>query len=143
MLPPYKQTSMRFLRDFLKGEKELLKAAEVRHFNVPLYPELTVVSLLEVVKRDPAVMLYLPVYEGQRDPPDREFFFGVLGSVAPVYLSGIIKHANRVRNRDDGERPREELIEVRRDLFTKLETEPFFSRKDSLLLPLKGIPCSL
>jgi hypothetical protein len=37
MLPPFKQTPLRFLRDFLSGKKELLKAAEVRRFNVPLY----------------------------------------------------------------------------------------------------------
>lgn len=113
LLPPYKQTSMRFIRDFLKGDKELIKAAEVRHFNVPLYAELSVASLLNQVKDDPDMMKYLPVYEGQRDPPDRHFFFGVLGSTAPEWLSGLIKHANRTRNKEDGGRPPEELIVVR------------------------------
>ena len=75
------------------------------------------------------MMRYLPVYEGQRDPPDRRFFFGVLGSMAPEWLSGLVRHANRVRNRDDGSKPPEELIVVRQGLFDKLESEPFFSRK--------------
>ena len=55
MLPPFKQTSLRFLRDFLSGEKDLLKAAKVRHFNVPLYAEFTVDQLLRQVGKDPEV----------------------------------------------------------------------------------------
>jgi hypothetical protein len=52
MLPPYKQTTLRFIRDFLSGQKELLKAAEVRHFNVPLYAEFSVDSMFLQIKDD-------------------------------------------------------------------------------------------
>lgn len=63
MLPPFKQTSLRFVRDFLAGAKDLIKAAEVRHFNVPLYPEFSVEKVLEQVKGDENIMKHLPYYE--------------------------------------------------------------------------------
>lgn len=42
MLPSYKRTSVRFLKDVLNGTKALLKAANVMSFNVPNYQELSV-----------------------------------------------------------------------------------------------------
>ncbi len=42
---------MHFFLDFLIGEKELLKAADVMHFNLSLYTELTVDSLLEMSRK--------------------------------------------------------------------------------------------
>ena len=46
-LPPYKATTLRFIKDFLRGKKLLIKAAEVYHFNVPSFQELAVKSVFE------------------------------------------------------------------------------------------------
>jgi hypothetical protein len=41
-MPSYKQTTMIFISDFLMGNKEQLKSADIQHYNVPLYSELAV-----------------------------------------------------------------------------------------------------
>ncbi len=64
-----------------------------------------------------------------RTPPDRRFFYGILGTLSPLYVSGLIKHANRERNKPEGEVPQEDTIEVSEAIFKKLEAEPFFSCK--------------
>jgi hypothetical protein len=71
---------------------------------------------------------YLPWYPELECNMNREFFFGVLGSLRPEYLSALIKHANRARNKEDEKKP-EETILVREDIFDKIESEPFFSSK--------------
>ena len=128
LLPPYKQASLRFIKDFLRGDKELLKAAEVRHFNVPMYPELAVEVVLKQVKGDQELMMHLPVYQDQKGTPDRTFFYGVLGTLAPSWLQDLIKHANRERNKAEGVAEPESIV-VREDIMKKLEAEPFFSSK--------------
>lgn len=50
LLPSYKKTTMRFLRDVLSGKKDLLKAANTMPFNVPKFPELSVEKVFNAVK---------------------------------------------------------------------------------------------
>ena len=52
----------------------------------------------------------------------------MLGTLQPEYLSSLIKHANRARNREETKAP-ELTILIREELFAKLESEPFFSSK--------------
>ena len=73
-------------------------------------------------------MKHLPHYPELEGNINRDFFYGVLGSLRPEYLSNLIKHANRARNKEDDKKP-EETILIRQDIFEKLESEPFFSRK--------------
>jgi hypothetical protein len=47
---------------------------------------------------DEAVAMYLPEIEMNSGKyPDRDFFFGVLGTVKAEYLREIIDHANALR----------------------------------------------
>jgi hypothetical protein len=128
-MPCYKLTNMRFIREYLAGEKSLIKAAEVRVFNIPLYEELTVPKLLEQVKGDSQIMRHLNYYPNQKCLPQREFFFGILGTLAPEYLSNVIKNANRIRNRGDSRDKANETIQVTQEIYDKLNAEPFFSSK--------------
>ena len=88
---------MRFLRDFLNGTKNLIKAANVLHFNVPLYEELSVENIFNQVKDDKSIISYLNYYEDHTVLPNRHFFFGILGTLEPSYLASLIKHANKIR----------------------------------------------
>jgi hypothetical protein len=55
---------------------------------VPKFPELSVKSMFEEAIRDPEVSQYLPDFEmNSKKFPERDFFFGVLASVRPDYLS--------------------------------------------------------
>jgi hypothetical protein len=96
---------------------------------VPLYPELSVDKILAQVKDDPEVMAHLPVYEDQHVVPARKYFFAVVGTLAPEYLSTVIKAANRARNLEEPGLSEGRAIQVRQELFAQLEKEPFFSSK--------------
>ena len=69
-MPGYKKTTMRFIRDYLSSNKMLLKAAEVRMFNVPPYEELSVKKVFNEVKNDAQVLKYLNYYEDIKELPD-------------------------------------------------------------------------
>jgi hypothetical protein len=84
--------------------------------------------MLKQVEADPELMKYLPVYPEIDGNVNRAFFYGVLGTLQPEYLSSLIKHANRARNREETKAP-ESTILIREELFAKLESEPFFSSK--------------
>ena len=94
-MPQYKKTSMRFIRDYLSGKKFLLKAAEVRTFNVPPYEELAVGQIFNQVKEDEHVMQHLNHYADIKELPEHSFFYTVLGTLHPEYVSGLIKGAKR------------------------------------------------
>ena len=100
-LPSYKKTSMRFIKDFLRGEKDLLKTADIQKFNVPPYEKFAVKDIFEHMKYDANVMRYLNYYEDSKDQPEREYLFGVIGTLYPNYLHNIIQAANNHRNRDE------------------------------------------
>jgi hypothetical protein len=53
---------MRFLRDVLNGSKELIRSADVKHFNVPRFPEFAVKSLIKEVEKDELIMKHLNHY---------------------------------------------------------------------------------
>ena len=58
-LPAYKKTSMRFIRDCLQHKKLLIKAADVKSYNVPPYEELSVKAIFAQVKSDEEILQYL------------------------------------------------------------------------------------
>src|SRR5271156_4867253 len=103
---------MRFIRDYLQQKKFLLKAAEVRPFNVPPYEELAVKRIFEQIKDDVRIVSYLHYYPYIKELPDHQFFYTVLGSLEPEYLSKLIKHANRAPNKRDAEEDQMEMIAI-------------------------------
>ena len=55
---------------------------------VPKFPELSVKSMFEEAMREPEVSKYLPDFEmNSKKFPERNFFFAVLASLRPEYLS--------------------------------------------------------
>ena len=91
MVPSMKKLTMRFVRDFLAGKKQLLKAAEVQQVNVPLFPELAVSKIFPHLKQKEDFMAYLDFYSDSRELPERWYFYNVLSSLAPEYLNGLIQ----------------------------------------------------
>ena len=78
------------------------------------------------------MMKYLPIYEDMEGVVNRDFFYGVLGTLSPEYLTALIKHANRARNKEDVKEPEQSIL-IREELWAKLESEPFFSSKYTIL----------
>lgn len=92
-----------FLKDVLVGKKQLFKKTEVKPIMVPRYDELSVKNIFPELKKDPIFMSYFPdSYPAGKGPP-REYFFNVLNTLQPEYLTQIMEHANRQRMSTDGE----------------------------------------
>lgn len=102
-MPSYKKTSMRFIRNFFKGEKELLKSADVLRFNVPPFEEFSVRSIFEQVREDEDLMRHINYYEDIKELPERDYLFAVIGTLYPDYLQNLIQDANNSRNRGNVE----------------------------------------
>ena len=103
--------------------------AECRFINVPKYDELSVKKIFPLFAEDEAVMQYFPDSFPQEKGPSREYFFTVLNTVHPDYLSKIIKHANKVRHASDQMGNQDCEILMTTDWIEKLNEEPFISRK--------------
>jgi hypothetical protein len=56
MVPTFKKISMRFIRDFLQGKKQLMRTNTVNQVNVPRFPELAVVKVFPFVKDNAEVL---------------------------------------------------------------------------------------
>ena len=128
-MPSYKNTQVRFLKEFLDGTKMLIKAAEVMQFNVPRYHELSTAQLLDMVKDDELVMKHLNFYDNKQKTVERGFLLGVLGTLHPKYLSTLIREQNRARHNPNKEEEKQEMIKVNDDIWAKLLSEPFFTSK--------------
>ena len=96
-MPPDSSTNKDFLRQVLKGEKKLLKVNECRFINVPKFDELGVNHIFPKFKADELVMQYLQDAYAKNRYPDRTYFYTVLNTVHPEYVSDLIAHANRAR----------------------------------------------
>ena len=101
-----------FLKEVLAGKKQLLKKAEVNYIHVPHYDEISVKALWPEVKKDGDFMAFFPsVYPKGRGPP-REYFFNILNTVMPEYLTQILDHANKQRMGADGLNQQSESIAI-------------------------------
>ena len=98
-LPPDLMMNKDFLRDVLSEKKKLLKLKDVKFIFVPKYEELSVKNLFPHLKEQPDFMIYFPDRYPKGHPPDREYFFNVLNTLNPKYVSKIISHANLSRNK--------------------------------------------
>ena len=54
-MPPKNMVTPQHLKAILKGEKKLLKAAVVKHFNPPRYDEISVVQLYDYCIKMPGM----------------------------------------------------------------------------------------
>ncbi len=85
------------MRDVLCEKKKLMKVNEARYINMPKYDELSVRNIFPKFINDPSVMVYLQDEYPKDRFPDRQYFFTVLNTVHPKYVSSVIAHANSQR----------------------------------------------
>ena len=90
-LPTQEGTKISFLKALLSEEKKAFKSNEIRMIEIPNYPEISVTNLYDDAMSDPDVALYLPSkLQLSNKLPERNFFFGVLGTLKPEYLNEVI-----------------------------------------------------
>ena len=80
--------------------------------------------------KDELIKNYLPDLEQNSNRfPERDFFFGILGTLRPIYLNKIIEDANKVRYEADASDPQKDFIMLDDDWYKELMKYPYFSSK--------------
>ena len=78
--------------------------------------------------KDELVKHYLPDLEQNSNRiPERDFFFGILETLRPLYLKKIIEDANKVRYQADVNAPEKDYIMIDEDWYKELIKFPYFS----------------
>ena len=80
-MPPYALTSMKFMRQVLKGSKKLLDLNEVCRMKIKNFAEFTAASALEQTKNDVSTKAFIPDewYAGKRC--SREYLWSVVSTI--------------------------------------------------------------
>lgn len=92
-LPPKRFITWPYIIQVLKGEKILLKQADIR-INVvpPKIKQLTVKELWGVLKTDYELLKYFPNLCAGMDPP-RNYFFAIISVIRPNILLDLLNRA--------------------------------------------------
>jgi hypothetical protein len=106
-LPPDVCINKDFLRDVLAGRKALMKMEEVKFCNVPLYDELSLKSIAPQMNEDPLFVSFFPSNLPKGRAHDRSYFWNVLNTLHPEYVSAIVKFAEEPRHSAKAEKQAE------------------------------------
>ena len=117
------------MKAVLTEEKALLGLNEVNLVSVPLYDELAVSSIWPMVKEDEQISRYFPDKFPKGRVPDRCYFWNILNTKQPEYVSLLVKHANAQRNSAANEMKAADTVQVTDEWWDKLTCHPFISRK--------------
>ena len=129
-LPSYHGTKVGFIKALLNDQKQALQRDKVILTEIPRFEELSVKNLYNDAINDQIVGPYLPSLEMNSNRiPERDFFFGVLGTLKPDYLKKIIKDANEVRFQVGDQGKERDCIMIKDDWLQELIKHPYFSRK--------------
>ena len=64
---------------------------------MPMYDELSVVSLWPDMQHDENFMLYFPDKLAKNRLPERDYFFNIMNTLMEGYTQAIMQHANEQR----------------------------------------------
>ena len=101
-MPGEKQVNKDFLKAVFTNEKKLLKKFEVNYISVPHWDELAVSKLWPQFRSDAGINIYFQDEYPDAKGPSREYFFNILNSTYPDYLSQIMTHASKMRFSAEG-----------------------------------------
>ena len=103
---------------------------EVIHLKVPNYQEISVKNMYEDACGDEILSKYLPSKKQLSNKlPEREFFFGIVGTLRKQYLSDVIKDAHTKRFTVGEDDSKQEAIVVSDKWMEELMKHPNQSRK--------------
>jgi hypothetical protein len=106
----------------------------VKRINVPRYDEVSVKSLYPDAAKEQEIRQYLPEQEqGSLKLPERDFFFGILGTLKPEYMQKIIQEAEQARFKDQDQQRGSDKIMISERWLDDLTKLPFLSSK--VMLP--------
>ena len=128
-------TKLSFMRDILSDKKLHLKQNEINHMEVPAYQEISVKNMYEDAMADDLLSKYLPTKEQLAGRlPERDFFFGIVGTLRNQYMKDIIADAHKKRYTLGEDDPKKEGILISDAWLAELQKHPYHSSKLSILI---------
>lgn len=123
----YHMVTSTYLKQILKGEKKLLKMSEVRHCNPSQYDEISVVELYAPCLKMSDMAQYFPDAYPKGRSCQREYFFSILATIQPEYTDKLLKRSKEIRYGAEGEKQKDELIEMDPSWQDQLKEFPQFT----------------
>ena len=96
-MPPVRKVNKDFLKQLFAWKKQLIPRNQLRPIEVPHLDELSADSLIKDVMTIPDICKFFPEQKTPVNRPDRDFFFNIINTVDPDYLSALIRHAQGLR----------------------------------------------
>ena len=118
-----------FLRAVFTGEKLLFKKPDVKFVAVSHWDELAVKNLWPAMRQDKAFNKYFQDEYPKEKAPPREYFFNVLNTLYPDYLTQLRDNASKQRFAIEGDEAKRQAIYATESWYTELATVPFMSGK--------------
>ena len=131
--PPASQVNKDFLKAVFCDEKKLFKKNQVNFIHVPAWDELAVKKLWPDMKKDAKMSLYFQDDYADERGPCREYFFNILNTVYPDYLTHVMSHAAKERFSVEGKDNKAQAIKGTNEWFDALNNLPFKSSKLNLI----------
>ena len=128
-MPPFYMVTAPFLKQVLKGEKRLMKAASVTICNPPKYDEISVSSLYDDCLQMPGMTMYFPDRYPKGRQCAREYFFTILNTMYPDYTNELILNSKKLRFDGQEEQDLQERIDIDEGWEEELKQFPQFARK--------------
>jgi hypothetical protein len=128
-MPPVRKVNKDFLKQVFAGKKQLIPRIQLRPIEVPHYDELSVDALIKDVMTIPDLGKFFLEQKTPANRPDREFFFNIINTVDPDYLSALIRHAQGLRFGSSARSKEDNIIEVNEYWRKELEASPNYSSK--------------
>ena len=113
-----------------------MKKSEFDPITVPAYDELSVRKLWPQLKKDQLFTQYFPSSYPKDKGPPREYFFNILNTLYPDYLSQIMQHASKQRMSAEGVDNKKSAIKISQYWQEELKDMPFISQKPGKTLYL-------
>jgi len=130
-MPSYGMVTTEYLKQILRGDKKLMKMADVRQCNPPHYDEISVQELYEPCLKMANMAQYFPDQYPKGRSCSRPYFFAILATLHPDYTDKLIKRSKEMRFGVDGDKQRSEAIEMDPAWQEQLKQFPQFSSKST------------
>ena len=129
-LPQQGKCTIHFMQQILRDEKLVLDRQFIPNLVIPNWTELGVKTIWPQACKLDTFLRYMPDGWAGTDKIERKFFFGVLTSIAPMFIQTVINQARQMRydHKLDRQMPTNQM-QISEKWADMLLSQPFYSGK--------------
>ena len=130
---PYDQLTANYLKQVLGGDKLLKKASDIKLCNPPHFDEVSVTSLYGKCIKLEGMSKYFPDHYAKGRRCNRAYFFGILNTLYPDYVSELITNSKSIRYAAESEAQKVNTIAMTPEWERELREYPNYASKCFIL----------